>query len=761
MSQKLYYLLITIIIPVMLLSVGSLVSAQDPLTEKRTPKLSRPKSDTTLDLCMSSEPGSLYYYYYPGYVDTWQTQVLDAIYDGPIDTRLYSYQAVIFEAIPSLENGLAITETLVVSAGDIIVDSSGSSVVTLDIGTKYFPSGCYGESCAVIYSGGPVEMEHMEVTNTLLPDLTWSDGEPLTSEDMIYSFNLNADPATPAPKDRVERTSSFITTTLTQTVWTGLPGYFPFDYSNIYWNPLPEHIWSGYTPIELISATVSSRTPLGWGPYVIDEWVSGSHISMHKNPFYFRAGEGLPHFDYLVVHFGIESAGIMDGTCDVVFSSTEDLGILLEYDDAGLLEVTTAPGTNWEHLDFGIQSSEAYTGFAALTGAFQDVRVRQAFAYCIDRQAIADAVFYDLGDVPNAFIPDNHPYFPPDATIYPYNPIQGRSLLAAAGWVDSNGNGIGDRGGIEFMITLKTTTAQIRYTVASMIADQMADCGIQVTPIHIPAQDLFVDWPDGPIFGRKFDLSEFAWLTGYKPPCDLYFSWNIPTDANPGGQNDPGHSNPVYDAACLQAQGSLMEADRVANYSEVTRIFTEDLPVLPLFLRLKYGITAPHITNFTLDPTESTFWNIEDLAIGIRGLIPPEGGILSSPQDNTSYIFPAGIFSETVIVTHTQLSPLALPGFGELVGAGHFFNLEATLNGEPVQPSQPYTMTIGYKGAECKFVMENSLGLYYWNDGTWVNEPSAVVDPLNHTIIATPDHFSTWAVLGVPFKLVYVPIITR
>ncbi len=98
MSQKLYYLLFTILIPVMLLSVGSLVSAQDTLTEKHTPKPSHPASDTILDLCMSTEPASLYYYAFQGFVDPWQAQVLDAIYDGPIDTRSYSYQPVIFDS---------------------------------------------------------------------------------------------------------------------------------------------------------------------------------------------------------------------------------------------------------------------------------------------------------------------------------------------------------------------------------------------------------------------------------------------------------------------------------------------------------------------------------------------------------------------------------------------------------------------------------------------------------------------------------------
>ena len=70
-------------------------------------------------------------------------------------------------------------------------------------------------------------MEQMVVTFTLLADLKWSDGAPLTSGDMIYSFNLDADPDTPSSKNRVERTVSYLATSPTQTEWTGLPGLFP------------------------------------------------------------------------------------------------------------------------------------------------------------------------------------------------------------------------------------------------------------------------------------------------------------------------------------------------------------------------------------------------------------------------------------------------------------------------------------------------------------------------------------------------------
>jgi peptide/nickel transport system substrate-binding protein len=740
------------------LSISGLGLAQIPEVLASAPKNFPTQTDTVLDVCMNNEPETLYYYAEGR--SQWQNQILSAVYDGPMDNRTYAYQPVIFEAVPTLDNGGAITATVTVTSGDLILNDGGN-VVPLEMGVSYLPSGCYDATCAVNYTGGLVDMEQLVVTHTLLSGLTWSDGEPLTAEDMLYSFNLNLDPGTPANKYAAERTESYITTTLTQTVWTGLPGFFPFDYSVMYWVPMPEHVWSPYTPTELISATVSSRTPLGWGPYVIDEWVSGSHIAMHKNLNYFRAAEGLPYFDELVVHFGTELVGLLDGTCDVVINSTEDLAELLAFDDMGLIEVDLAPSVTWEHLDFGIQSSDVYTGFAAETGAFQDLRVRQAFAYCLDRQLIADAFYYGYGVVTNAYISDNHPYFPADATLYPYDPAEGRALLDAAGWVDTDDDGVRDQGGVEFSVTLKTTTAGVRVTTAGLIASQMAECGIQVNPEFLPASELFAGWPDGPVFGRKYDLSMFAWIVGWRPPCDLYAGWNIPTDNNPGGQNNSGYSNPDYDTACQHANGSLTPADRENWYGETVRIFTDELPVLPLFLRMNVGVTAPHITGFSLDPTDSTFWNVEELSSGVQEELPPEGGILSSPDDATEYSFPAGTFSETVTILHTPLSPVVLPEFGELQGAGHFFSLEASLGGEPVQPSQPYSMTIGYSDGELGIVMEDTLGLYYWDGQAWVLEPTAVVDPLTNTIQAMPDHFSYWAVLGESYQFRFIPFVNK
>ena len=87
--------------------------------------------------------------------------------------------------------------------------------------------------------------------------------------------------------------------------------------------PMPEHVWGDLTALELLDAEECTRKPLGWGPYVINEWVTGDHISMLKNERYWRADEGLPRFDKLIYRFlgsssGAAIAALLTGECDIL-----------------------------------------------------------------------------------------------------------------------------------------------------------------------------------------------------------------------------------------------------------------------------------------------------------------------------------------------------------------------------------------------------------------------------------------------------------
>jgi peptide/nickel transport system substrate-binding protein len=136
----------------------------------------------------------------------------------------------------------------------------------------------------------------------------------------------------------------------------------------------------------------------------------------------------------------------------------------------------------------------------------------------------------------------------------------------------------------------------------------LKECGIDVTLENLPASEWFADGPEGPLFGRHFDLGEFAWLTGIEPPCDLFLTGQWPTEESGwAGLNDPGYTNPEYDAACNAALQSLPGTSAHAeNHLKAQEIFAEDLPVIPLFLRLKIAATRPRVSGFKMDPTCNT-----------------------------------------------------------------------------------------------------------------------------------------------------------
>ena len=154
---------------------------------------------------------------------------------------------------------------------------------------------------------------------------------------------------------------------------------------------------------------------------------------------------------------------------------------------------------------------------------------------------------------------------------------------------------------------------------------------------------------------------------------------------------------------------------------------------------------------------------ILQFAPSVSATIPTSGGTLTSTPDQTTYSFPAGTFSASVIVTHT-MRLAGVPSFGNLTGIHHTFELNAVYSdtGQPAQPApgRTYTVTVTYSDGEKGAAIEDTLALYYWDGGQWVKEPSSQVDTVHNTVTATPNHMSLWAVLGES-KRVFLPLVLK
>ncbi|MFN2298853.1 MAG: ABC transporter substrate-binding protein [Anaerolineales bacterium] len=599
------------------------VTPDSPLPTAHTPSATA-EPPRSLTVCLGEEPKSLYLYGGGGLATR---TVMEAVYDGPIDSLNYSYTPVILENLPTIENGGAVLKTVAVHPGEKIFDDFGAPAQLVP-GVKYRPSGCADSACVATYEGGTVMMDRLEVTFTLLQDVLWSDGEALTADDSVYSFEVSTDPETPAPpgmKRAILGTLSYEAVDDRTVLWTGLPGNMDPSYAQRFWVPLPRHAWGEMSAAELLTADASSRRPMGWGPYIIEEWIAGSEIILKKNPNYFRAGEGLPHFDEL--RFRIISnegrmgvSALISGECDVVDQTVhldDQITEILDLQLQGALAASFTTGTAWEHLDFNLQPVLTTTPVF-----YQDVRLRQAVADCLDRQKVVDNALAGLSVVPDTYVPPQHPLFNPDTASYDFNPERGMTLLDQIGWVDADGDpatprtasGVtGVANGTQLIIQSVMTFTELRQKTVNILGGSLLECGIGYVA-NYSNNSMFVPNVDGLLFGRLFETAQYGWIAGVEPSCELYTTAEIPDiDNGYTGTNPSGFSNAEFDQACDLAHRSLPGSPAyIQNQALAQRIFAEYLPSIPLFLTLKVTVMDPRLTGLIMDPTAvSGLWNVE------------------------------------------------------------------------------------------------------------------------------------------------------
>ena len=578
----------------------------------------------SLNICLGEEPNTLYPY---GNLNAAARSVLSAIYDGPMDVTNYGYEPILLEKIPSLEDGDAQVSPITVNAGSKVVDTNGN-VVLLATGNRVRPSGCRSDACAVSYDGSSaLQMDQLVVTFTMLKDLMWSDGSPLTSADSIYSYGLASNAATPGSKFLVDRTASYEAADEQTIQWWGIPGFIDPDYYTNFWMPLPQHAWTEFPPEELLKVDVSAKMPLGWGPYLIDKWDPGKSLHLVKNLNYFRADSGLPKFDELnfviVADADAAMSALVNGTCDVLDPSTRldgQVGLLQQMQLNNQARLLTAQTNLIEWLGMGVTPASYDDGFDVKNDRpdfFGDKRTRQAIALCLDRQKVVDTVLFGLSKVPDTYLPPDHPLHNANVQTYAYNPASGNQILEQVGWLDKDNNPTTPRVAqnvtnvpidTPLVLNYYTSSATQRHQVAEILAQSLAECGIGLNVNYVSASDLYASGPAGPLFGRHFDLGEYAiGVNGLEPQCTWFTSSQIPRDSNHWvGTNITGYKNPTFDTACQKALQTVSTDPEYASHQEAQALFAADIPAIPLYLRLKIAATRPDFCGFSLDPSASS-----------------------------------------------------------------------------------------------------------------------------------------------------------
>lgn len=528
----------------------------------------------TLVICLTSEPQSLYLYSRP---EPNRAHLLAALYDGPIDSVNGGAHPVLLAKLPSLADGDARVTTATVNAGDWVVDEIGR-VVTLTTGVTL---NLLNGATATYNGAGSLSVPQIAARFTLKPGVTWSDGAPLTAADSVFSFEIGRRPDSSDPRrDLAERTASYRALSETDVEWIGLPGYVdPLYYTN-FWTPLPQHRFNGLTAAQIADSDEARFAPLGWGPFVLKEWTRGERFVFERSPNYFRAAEGLPRVHEVVYRILPPDGASVEG-CDIVPSSAE-------WDDAALAEsagwtVQRAPSGTTDYLFFGLNRSDG-------PGLLAEPRLRLAVAGCASLPHRAETGL---------------------------SPLQGRVLLAELGWADTDSDGVREKDGQALSLTFvygplsDTAAERLAQTTAANLA---AECGIAIALRPLTEGELLADWPEGVVFGRRFDLALFAVNLGATRPCALFMSAQIASDLSPGGANASGYSQVEFDNACRRALTALDPQEAARWHAEAQRLFTRDLPALPLPYRSRLAAAHPQVQNYALEGAAlSELWNIESV----------------------------------------------------------------------------------------------------------------------------------------------------
>ena len=428
------------------------------------------------------------------------------------------------------------------------------------------------------------------LTYTIRPDATWGDGTPVSTEDVLFTWEVGRHPQSGVANAEMYRRIYRIEV-IDEKTFTIYDEKLTFQYNTINdFRLLPAHL---ERPVfEADPATYRNRTlydtdptnpGLYFGPYRITELVSGSHILLERNPTWYGAE---PWFDRIVVR-AIENtaaleANLLSGEIDMIdggLGMSLDQALAFERRNGDRFTVHYQPGLVYEHIELMLDNP-----------LLADRRVRQALLYAIDRQTLVDQLFAGRQPVADTNVHPLDWVHDPEVPRYPYDPERAAQLFAEAGFRPGPDGILVDREGRRMSLELMTTAGnRTRELVEQVLQGMWRRAGVEITIRNEPARVFFGET----VAKRRFTgMAMFAWISSPEnPPRSTLHSEEIPTAENGwSGQNYTGYRNPEMDALIDAIEVELDREKRRRLWSALQRLYATDLPVLPLYFRAN-----PHI----------------------------------------------------------------------------------------------------------------------------------------------------------------------
>ena len=423
---------------------------------------------------------------------------------------------------------------------------------------------------------GGISEDGKIITMKLRDDLVWSDGTPLTSADFVFTYDMYMN-----DKNAVNSRSPYDKMTSIEApdehtvVMNFAEPYAPW-LGTVWKGIVPKHVLQPVFDAEgtLDNAEWSRAPKVGCGPFVFEEWESGSFARFVANENYWL---GRPKLDEIFIRFVPDDASQIAA----LKAGDGDLGTFFAWSDVPDLE---AAGVKIL-LSFSGYNEGYYFYLNPEKGnkALQDVKVRQAIAYAINREAITQDLLLG-GTKPAATMWDNTPYVDPTIQPYPYDPEKAKQLLDEAGWILSD-DGVRYKDGEPLSFTYGTTTREIRMDTQAVVQQALAEVGIKVELLNFDSDIYFSGYGEGgPAATGQLDMFEYSTVTEFPDPnSDDFMCSEIPSDENPAGVNWEGWCDEELDAL-FQLQSTQVDAKvRTETFYKISRLIFEKVYWLGLW----------------------------------------------------------------------------------------------------------------------------------------------------------------------------------
>ncbi len=517
---------------------------------------------------------------------------------------------------PALLNYFVSDAAIVRQAAEAV---SMTGLVTIDENGEFVP--VLATELPTVESGG-LSSDYLTVTWKLKPDLKWSDGKPLTSDDIKFTWEVLSNPNSGALVgvggfDQITSVETPDETTAVLTYSSPYPGYL----DQFAYGLFPRHATGA--PEEMANWEWN-RKPVGAGPFVLSDWSSGQSLTFTRNPYYFE--EGKPYLDFLVFRIVPEPAAqtalMLQGEAQVHLWPGEFKD---EYDQllAGKATQQLVPGIWNMAIDFNL--SAPFDGDPAATPPHPilgDLRVRQAIASAIDYDTLINDVLQ------NAVSPSTNPFaygwYKCDMPRpFPYDVAKANQLLDEAGWVMGS-DGIRVAKGAKYApdgtrLSLELqgyTSFQPLQLTEEFIVENLKAVGVEARIQNYDFSIIFGSYEDNSpraigdydmlIFDRGFTTEPQSYVQ------EAYSSTTMPSPENPTGSNYFRWSNLIVDEQLQIAGSNFDQQVRKDAYCKIAEQVNLDLPQFYLYvLQDGYGF-ADNLTGYTVSTWGSMSWGAQN-----------------------------------------------------------------------------------------------------------------------------------------------------